>query len=297
MQLEVHELVHGRPLLREAVVEPPQRRYHCGILLAEPLRKLNRERACERDTLEAPKSGGGRELSASRRTEQTVRERVGLFAGGSRPNDPVREAPQVFDQDDTERDRDCPELPDRQRRDPLVRADEAAEHLRIEAAIGVGHERPRDSENARESLQMSFGELRQLSVEARRQVVVDLANLLLDDVKVVDEPFGGRRDRSFFADRVGDGPVRLEEDAGVFVDPWRDPPTASAAGGDPLRHGKAFRVLLETLDTEELCSDGFFAVGEHTHRRRTTGHGSPECARGTSHLNRCCVYGRTSRAV
>jgi hypothetical protein len=71
----------------------------------------------------------------------------------------------------------------------------------------MGHKRPRNPENARKPLQMPFRELRQLSVEARRQVVVDLANLLVDDVKVVDEPFRGRGDRPSISDRVGDRSV------------------------------------------------------------------------------------------
>ena len=58
-------------------------------------------------------------------------------------------APQVLDQHDAQRDRDGPQLADRQRLDALIGAHEAAQHLGIEAAVGVGDEGPGDAEHAR----------------------------------------------------------------------------------------------------------------------------------------------------
>jgi hypothetical protein len=64
---------------------------------------------------------------------------------------------------------------------------------------------------------MTLGELGELAVVGRRQVVADLADLLVDDVEVVDQPFGSGRDRTLFPDRAGQNAVRLEQDATVLA--------------------------------------------------------------------------------
>ena len=43
---------------------------------------------------------------------------------------------------------------------------------------------------------MAGSDFRQSAVVAARQIVADLAELLLDDVEIVDEPFRGRSDRA-----------------------------------------------------------------------------------------------------
>ena len=83
----------------------------------------------------------------------------------------------------------------------LVGAHETAQRLRIEAAVGVRDEGPRDAVHARIAGERSVGERRQLPVEAQRQIVADLAQLLVDDEEVVEQPLGGRRDPAFLARR------------------------------------------------------------------------------------------------
>jgi hypothetical protein len=56
-----------------------------------------------------------------------------------------------------------------------------------------------------------FGEFRQLTIEARRQVLADLADLLLDDVIIVEHPLGRRRDAAAFVHRAGDRAIRREQ--------------------------------------------------------------------------------------
>ena len=70
---------------------------------------------------------------------------------------------------------------------------------------------PGDAEDARIAGERPAGELRQLAVVARRQIVADLADLLVDDVEVVDQPLRGRGDRPFLGDRPGEDPVRLDQ--------------------------------------------------------------------------------------
>ena len=51
---------------------------------------------------------------------------------------------------------------------------------------------PRDPEDARIAFQRAIGELGQLPIESARQVIANFANLLFDDMKVIDQPLGGR---------------------------------------------------------------------------------------------------------
>jgi hypothetical protein len=108
---------------------------------------------------------------------------------------------------------------------------------------------------------MAIGQLGKLAVVVRGQIVADLAELLVDDVEVVDEPLSGRRDRPLVLDGTGQGAVRLQEDATVVGDARPDGAAPAGLIGDRLRGGKGLRVLLQPLHAEELREDGLFEVG------------------------------------
>ena len=146
---------------------------------------------------------------ASAGAEQPVRDVVSLLPDGSPARDQLGCAPQVLDQHDPQRDGDRPQLADRQRLHALIGRHELAQQVRVEAAVGVRDECPRQPEHARIARQRAVGQLRQLPVVAGRHVVADLADLGLDDVVVVDEPFRRRRDGAARRDGLGDGAVRV----------------------------------------------------------------------------------------
>jgi len=101
--------------------------------------------------------------------------------------------------------RDRPELSRRQRLNALIGTHEPAQHFGIEAAVGVSDEGPCHAEHPRKAGERTSGQLRQLPVVAGRQIVADLADLLFDEVIVVEQPLGGRSDRTAFPDRGGGG--------------------------------------------------------------------------------------------
>jgi hypothetical protein len=121
-------------------------------------------------------------------------------------------------------------------------------------------ESPGDAEDPRIAGERSVGQLRQLPVIAGRQIVADLADLLLDEVIVVEQPLGGRRDRPALPDRAGDGAIGVEQDRFVLLHPHGERPPAPRARGDRLRRCEALGMLLETLDAEELLADRLFVV-------------------------------------
>ncbi|CAN5576975.1 hypothetical protein BH24CHL9_BH24CHL9_06540 [soil metagenome] len=111
---------------------------------------------------------------------------------------------------------------------------------------------------------MPLGELGQLAVVVRGQVIADLAKLLVHDVEVVDEPFGGRRDEALFLDGTGERPVGLQEDAPVLGHARRNRPSAARPIGRHLGDREGAGVLLQALDAEELGDDGVLELARPT---------------------------------
>src|SRR5216684_3009806 len=85
--------------------------------------------------------------SAVARTEQAIGKTIGLLARLAAVNDQFGEPPEVFDQHDPQRDRNCPEFADRQWLYILVGAHKAAQQLGIEVTVGVRNERPGEAKN------------------------------------------------------------------------------------------------------------------------------------------------------
>jgi len=67
--------------------------------------------------------------------EQAIGNDVSFFPRGATANDTFREPAQILDEYDSECDRECPKLADRQRLDALIGANVAIEGLEVEAAV------------------------------------------------------------------------------------------------------------------------------------------------------------------
>ena len=99
------------------------------------------------------------------------------------------------------------------------RSYELAQHIRIEMAVGVGDESPGQAEHARISGERAVGQLRQLAIVARRQGRADFADLPLDQIVVVHQPFGCRRDGTSLVDCAGDPSVCVQQDGAIVGEP------------------------------------------------------------------------------
>jgi len=98
-------------------------------------------------------------------------------------------------------------------------------------------------------------------VVVARQVVADLAELLVDDGVVVDEPLGRRCDRTFVLDSPRQKAVRLQEDVAVLGDARVNRPSTMWVVGDSLRCGEGSGVLLEPLDAEKFGENRVLRLG------------------------------------
>ena len=241
-----------------------QRRAGCQrrVLIAQALEELDAAGRRERRTRRAGAAMPRRRPGCPCRGRADVGELVGHLPRRPAAHDLLGEAAEVLDEEDAEADRDRPELADRQRLDLLVGAHHAPQALRVETAVGVGDVRPGDTEDPRVAREMALRQLGQLAVVARGQVVADLAELLVDDGEVVDQPFGGRRDRAFVLDRAGEDAVRLQRGRGRSrrCGAGRRVPGA-ASSVIAWAAARILRVLLQPLDAEELRDDRLFEFG------------------------------------
>ena len=259
--LEADRLLGRRPLGCQELLQPAEGGRDRRVLVAQTLEQLDPGRRRQRGARQPPQ-GCRRGLGAVlAETEQAVGELVGLLACRPAAHDLLREAAKVLDEEDPQADRDRPQLADRQRLDLLVGAHHAAQALRVEAAVGVRDVGPGETEDPRVSREMPRGQLRELAVVVRGQVVADLAELLVDDREVVDEPLGGRRDRPFVLDRTGEDAVRVDEDAAVLGDAGPDGLSPTGRVRDRLGGGQGLRVLLQPLHAEELGEDRLLELG------------------------------------
>jgi hypothetical protein len=250
--LDADDLVRRCSLGRQALVQPAENRRDCRILLAQTLDQLNSKSRRERGAFESPEQQWKRIGGVTPKTEKPVGERVCFLARCPARHNPIGQPPEVVNEHHAQRDRHRPKLSDREWLDALICLDEAAKRFGVEAAVGVGDEGPGQPEHARVALKMAVGQLGQLPVESDRKILPDLAELFLDDVKVVDEPFGGWSDGPFFPDHFGNGAIGLEQSSPVVLHERKQRSALVGIFGDLLGSSEALGVLPEPLDAEQL---------------------------------------------
>ena len=280
----MHHGVRGGAGGGEALIQPDQRGHHARILVAQAMHQAHRERIDQRRALKIREHARHRLARRLAAAEQAIRQPVRLLARGAVAHDQVGQPPQVFDQHNAQRDGKRPQLADGQRLHLLIGAHVAAQHFRIEPAVGMRDERPGDAEHAGIAGKRSVGELGQLAVIAGRKVGADLADLPFDEVIVVDQPFRRGGDRLLLLHRVGDAAMRLQQRRGVIAQTPRERVAAPARCGDRLGGRQAARVLFQPLDTEQLLAHRLAALP-----RRNLAHegaGVEECQGNLSAVRR-----------
>ena len=151
-----------------------------------------------------------------------------------------RHAPHALDQAETEHRGDCPELADRQRRDPLEGLNEEIDVLEVDPALGVRDQRDRELVHPRIARERTLRQLGQLLVIALRQTLPHLADVLLDDVIVVEEPLSRGADVHFVGSGIRELSLCIVEQPLRIVEPDQQSGVAAdgvggARGADPRR--------------------------------------------------------------
>ena len=250
-----HHLVDRGALHGEPFAEPAQRRRGPRIVVPQPLGDLRGEQFRQRTGIARGDVGLERGMRLPR-SEQAIRQRLGVVALAQPFGDLVGEPAQVFDQHDAKGDRHGPQLADGERLHPLVGGNEAPQRQRIEMAVGVCNEGPGDPEHARVAGEGPRRQLRQLPVIAGRQVIADLADLLFDQVIVIQQPLGGRHHAAAAFQFGGAGTIGSQQNHSVVVQTPLQRQHRRRCRRDRLGGGKAQRMLFQPLDTEEFLPDG-----------------------------------------
>ncbi len=130
----------------------------------------------------------------------------------------------------------------------------------IEAAVAVRDAGPCHAKDARIADERPVGELRQLAVETRRQVAVDLADLLFDHMIVVDQPLAGGRDVVARVGRQSQGPIGVEQYRFVIAQARIERASALRSGCDGFDLRQTFGVLFEARNAEQFLPNDRGAV-------------------------------------
>ena len=84
------------------LVEPGENRRHLAVLVAQLVHQLDGERVRQRHAFEFGKDGRHGLRRPRARAQQSVRHLIGLLPRNITVGDPAGDAPQVFDQHDTQ---------------------------------------------------------------------------------------------------------------------------------------------------------------------------------------------------
>lgn len=118
----------------------------------------------------------------------------------------------------------------------------------------MSDECPRETEYARIASKRAGAQLGQLSIVAGWQVIADLPDLLFDQMIVVEQPLGRRRDRFVALRRRHRRFVGPQQMVRVVSEPHRKRGASRSALRDRLCAGEAARMLCEPLFAEQLLA-------------------------------------------
>jgi hypothetical protein len=142
----------------------------------------------------------------------------------------------------------------------MIRGDEAAQGAAAQAAVGVGDGLQRQVVDARLGAVgrgRRIGQARQLVAVAVREVAPRGADLLVDQVHVVQQPFGRRRDRAVVGDGLAQAPRDALERALVGRQPGEQP-IWLVAPGDTMACGQQLAVRHHLVAAEQRRAQRLF---------------------------------------
>ena len=160
-------------------------------------------------------------------------------------------APDVLDEPQAQHGRHGPQLADGKRLDRLERLHEQLDVAEIDPPLRVRDERDRQLVDPGVAGERAPGQLGQLAVIAPRQAVAHLADVLLHDVVVVEQPLSRRPDVGLGRSQPG---VGAGQDGLRAIQPGQQGcPPPLAATGDPPLAGEGAGPLGQMLGPQQLA--------------------------------------------
>ncbi len=250
-RFRLHQLLDRQVPLRQPMLDPRQRQRDRRALPLQPARHLGHERADQRRI--GARHVGHHEDHVLGNLHHLVRPRLGQPAVDRRCGDPRGDTAQVFDQRKAQHDWNRPQFAEFQRCHQLVCRHEAAQALRIDATVAVCNRLERDVVDARQPGGRSAREARQLLAVAFRQMPGGHPDLVLDQIKIVEQPFTGRRDPSVLLDGFGQQLGRRDQDRVVLCEPGQQL-VGDALGRELVRSSERLAVLLHLVGAEQFST-------------------------------------------
>jgi hypothetical protein len=243
--LAADRVFFGRLLRRQVVAHAASQVRQPEAIVAQSMKQFHDERGIGR---------GGKCLATAALVG--VRDvRVGCIARGARHQQFVHQSPEVLDERELQHARPGPQFTDRQRRHALIALEELEQLLAGEPAVTVAHELDGDGVYPRLAGAFTGCQGGQGPIIAARQVPSDVRDLRCDQVKIVEEPFGRRRQKALRLDVLRERAVRAAQHPDVVLEAGKGiagPPVRSRIDRKAGREGK--RALLESLDAQELVA-------------------------------------------
>ena len=202
----VDELIDRHARFLQAVFDPCDRQCQRSAVSLQAAHQFGDERAAYR-RLRARHVGDDHD-QAFRIALDDVDHRVGPACGeiavASITAHTKRNAAQVLNQGEAKHDRNRPQLAERERFDFLVGTHETADRVLVDAAVAVRNRIQRDVVHARQSRRCAALQTRQLPAVAFRKMPPCGADLLVDQIQIIEQPFAGGSNPVAALDRVGE---------------------------------------------------------------------------------------------
>ena len=199
------------------------------------------------------------------------------------------DAAQIFDQRQPEHDRNAPQLAQLERRHRLIRGDEAAEAFGVDTSIGMRNGLERQVIHARQVRRRSLCESRKLTAIALRQVALRDADLLADQVEVVEQPLARGYDPAVVFHRPGQQIARRDQHGFVVFEP-REQSVSGFGVRQPVECGKRLAVLFHLIGAEQLRAERNLFTGTRAAGGRTW-----RSAESHAHATKRCIERGGSR--
>ncbi len=203
-------------------------------------------------------------LAGEQRAHQV--RRVAVASGAENLS---RQAAQIVHHDQAQHDRNRPQFADGQGRDRLKRFHEARDVAFVQAAVAVGDQLQSDGINARQTVERAAFDLGQPLIITVRQIGANLRQRFVDDVEVVEQPFGVAAERFLTAVSGADLPMGAEKLAAVFQEAPQQRPTRLDRRGSRLFR-EMTRMGFQPVRSVQFRADRLIAVriAEQRPRRR-----------------------------
>ena len=259
--LGLHQLANGQGRFGKSLLDPGQRQCQRGTATLQPAREFRDERTDHRRTgarhVRDHQNQALRILLGGLRHQ--VRPEPGKVSLGAACGNLPADAAQILDDCQPQHDRNRPQLANLEGGDALVGRHKAAQTFRVHATVAVRHGVERDVIHARTPCGRTHGQPRQFAAVALWQVPLGGANLIFDEVEIVEQPFPGRRNSLIRRNRRCQLIADADQYAFIRGQPGQQM-IGSASRSEPVQARQHLAMLLHLLGTEELRAQRLLVV-------------------------------------